>query len=423
MSLLKDKKVILDNPFKIKNMIDSSLKNANILIVDDQEANIDVLEGFLEMQSYTNIKTTTDPREVVQLFASFQPDLILLDLTMPYLTGFEVMAQLKTLVATDTYLPILVLTADATTETKQRALSGGAHDFLTKPFNLIEVGLRIRNLLLTCYLHQQLKNQNQILEEKVKERTFELENKNIELNIAKEKAEASDKLKTAFLQTISHEVRTPLNGILGFGSILAELELFPEEKQEYVNLMRVSSDRLVNTITNYVDISLIVSGNVDLNHTNVHVIELMNDLKNDFSELCEAKNLSFELLLPDDLKEFTIYTDLALLRKIVSHLLDNAIKFTKEGCISIGFSIKPSNIEFFIKDTGIGIEKDAQERIFEYFMQENVSTTRVFEGNGLGLSITKGFLKILDGDIRLESIKDKGTTFFFSLPITTGDTK
>ncbi|NWJ50849.1 MAG: HAMP domain-containing histidine kinase [Bacteroidetes bacterium] len=214
-----------------------------------------------------------------------------------------------------------------------------------------------------------------------------------------------------------------MNGILGFGSILAELELSTEEKQEYIDLMRSSSDRLVNTITNYVDIALIVSENVDLNYTDVHVIELINDLKNDYSKLCEAKNLSFELLLPENLKEFAIYTDLALLRKIMSHLLDNAIKFTKEGFISIGFSVKPSKIEFFIKDTGIGIEKEAQERIFEYFMQENVSTTRDFEGNELGLSITKGFLKILGGDIHLESIKDKGTTFFFSLPIRAGDTK
>lgn len=149
-------------------MIDLTLKKANILIVDDQEANIDVLEGLLEMQGYTNVISSTDPRQVVSLFSSFQPDLILLDLSMPYLSGFEVMDQLKLQLSPNTYLPILVLTADVTSEAKKRALSGGASDFVTKPFDLVEVGLRIRNLLYTSYLQQQLQNQNQLLEEKVK---------------------------------------------------------------------------------------------------------------------------------------------------------------------------------------------------------------------------------------------------------------
>ena len=124
-------------------MINSTLESANILIVDDQEANIYILEYFLSSQGYTNIKTTTDPRNVVPLYISFKPDIILLDLSMPYLSGFEVMEQLKALTPANTFLPILVLTADVTTESKQRALSGGASDFLTKPFDLVEVELRL----------------------------------------------------------------------------------------------------------------------------------------------------------------------------------------------------------------------------------------------------------------------------------------
>ncbi|MEI6276849.1 MAG: response regulator, partial [Prolixibacteraceae bacterium] len=210
-------------------MIDSSLKKANILIVDDQDANIDVLEGFLEMQGFENIKTTTDPRLVVSLFESYQPDIILLDLSMPYLNGFEVMELLRKLLKGNTILPILVLTADVTNETKIRALSGGANDFLTKPFDLLEVGLRIRNLLHSSYLQQQLLSHNAILDEKVMERTRELVEKNFELIAAKEKAEESDRLKTSFINNISHEIRTPLNGIVGFGQILMEPDLMDEE--------------------------------------------------------------------------------------------------------------------------------------------------------------------------------------------------
>ena len=184
-------------------MIDSTLKNAAILIVDDQQANIDVLTGLLDAKGFTNYTTTKDSRQVFRLFDEFKPDLILLDLKMPNLTGFEVMMQLKGLVPENAYLPILVLTADITPESKQKALACGASDFLTKPFDLIEVDLRIKNLLRASYLHQQLGNQNQILEEKVNARTKELEKTNIDLRVAKEKAEQSDKLKSEIINQMS----------------------------------------------------------------------------------------------------------------------------------------------------------------------------------------------------------------------------
>ena len=120
-------------------MIDSSLKNVNILVVDDQEPNLLLLREFLEMQGYSNIVTTSDPREAIPLVKSFAPDLILLDLGMPFMNGFEVMEQLKLIVPESTFLPILILTADVSGESKRRALAGGASDFLTKPFDLIEV--------------------------------------------------------------------------------------------------------------------------------------------------------------------------------------------------------------------------------------------------------------------------------------------
>ena len=206
-------------------MIDSTYKNAKILIVDDKEVNIDILTGLLDIQGYHNLASTTDPRLVVGLYQSFQPDLILLDLMMPHLTGYEVMDQLKEIAPADVYLPILVLTADITTEAKQKALRHGANDFLSKPFDLIEVGLRIENLLFTRFLHQQSLNQNQILEVKVKERTAELEKSNAELIVAREKAESGDRLKTAFIRNISHEIRTPLNGILGMYQVLSDIGL------------------------------------------------------------------------------------------------------------------------------------------------------------------------------------------------------
>lgn len=183
---------------------------------------------------------------------------------MPHLSGFEVMEQLKHIVPASTFLPILVLTADITKEAKLTSLDAGASDFLTKPFDLIEVGLRIKNMLHASYLHQQVQNQNLILEVKVNERTHELSKTNMELKAAMEKDEESNRLKTAILNNITHEIRTPLNGILGFGQLLLDGNQVPEENELYLSLLSKSSDRLLDTITNFLDISLLNSGSQDI---------------------------------------------------------------------------------------------------------------------------------------------------------------
>ena len=156
-------------------MLDTTLTTARILIVDDNASNVLLLEGILQEEDYSAYRSITDSRQVLPIFLEHQPDLILLDLQMPYLDGFEVMKQLRPHIPPEAFLPILVLTADMTSETKRQALAGGAIDFLTKPFDATEVILRIRNLLQTRSLHLQLQNQNQLLEQKVRERTSEVE--------------------------------------------------------------------------------------------------------------------------------------------------------------------------------------------------------------------------------------------------------
>ncbi len=148
-------------------MLDLNLKNSKILIVDDHQSNIDLLVGLLELQGFNSIQSTSDPLQAVGLFNSFQPDLILLDLIMPQLSGYEVLAQLKPLIPQGVFCPILVLTADISSNAKQKALAEGARDFLTKPFDFAEVWLRIKNLLEMRYLYQQLELKNQLLEEKI----------------------------------------------------------------------------------------------------------------------------------------------------------------------------------------------------------------------------------------------------------------
>ena len=238
----------------------------------------------------------------------------------------------------------------------------------------------------------------------------------IALNEALIKSQAGNRLKTAFMQNISHEVRTPLNGILGFGELLTEPNLSKEVTQQYLQMMNISGKRLLNTITDYMDVSLIESGNVEVTYKTVKINNLITKLVPEFEEICNEKKLAFHLAFAAGSDEVSLITDPELLRKCIYQLMDNAVKFTHQGAITLGCEVGSDSIEFSIRDTGIGINPEAHEFIFEPFMQEITDKTHGYEGNGLGLSITKGFLKLLGGKIRVESIKGQGATFYISLP-------
>lgn len=397
-------------------MVIKTFKNAKILIIDDQHANIEVMEGFLQLEGYEFIKTLNDSRLFKQTFLEFDPDLILLDLNMPVISGFDILVEIDSLINPNIFLPVLVLTADITTEAREKALTLGANDFLTKPYDLIEVGLRIKNLLYIRHLHKQLQIQNKILEEKVIERTEELEKTNKDLIVAKEKAEASDRLKTAFLQNISHEVRTPLNGILGFSHLLMEGEISEAEKIEFTYLLGQSSDRLLKTITDYIDISMLVSGTMELILSETNINDTINEVIRKFRNFIAEKEIKIHLQIDDIFKKNIIKTDHYIIDKTFSHLLDNAIKFTASGEIILSAKYSANEIVCFVKDNGKGIEKEFRESIFESFIQENTSNTRDYEGSGLGLSIAKKLIELLDGKIWLESEVNVGTTVYFSFP-------
>jgi PAS domain S-box-containing protein len=237
------------------------------------------------------------------------------------------------------------------------------------------------------------------------------------LKFAKERAEASDKLKTTFLNNISHEVRTPLNGIMGFAEIMSETDLTEEEKRISLSMLFESSDRLLNTITNYMDISLITSGNMSLYKKDFLPEQILRELYAKKKIKCLARNLELLLEIPDQTKEITINSDPEILKKILVHLLNNAIKFTEKGSIRYGFTVYKTELEFFIKDTGIGISKESLKSVFEHFVKEDRGPLILSEGSGLGLSISKGLVELLGGKIWVESEKGKGSTFFFTIPV------
>jgi PAS domain S-box-containing protein len=237
---------------------------------------------------------------------------------------------------------------------------------------------------------------------------------------AKEKAEKSDRLKTAFLNNISHEVRTPLNGILGFAEFILQPAISDEEKQHYYKALNESSERLLSTINNYMDISLIVSETMPVKSQPIDLKNLLSNIINKFEGKCKAKNLDCILETPENCNAM-LNCDEVLLEKAISQLLDNAVKFTVTGSITAGFSYSDGEFKIFVRDTGSGIDPRVHASVFQIFMQEELSNTRGHEGSGLGLSITRGLVDLMGGTINLDSEKGKGTEVMMTFHSGNGD--
>jgi len=245
----------------------------------------------------------------------------------------------------------------------------------------------------------------------------EKEKRAVELIIAKDKAEESNRLKTAFLNNISHEIRTPFNGILGLIPLLIDETTTIEEKEEFVNMINFSADRFMNTINDIIEVSQIQSGEVKETLININIHEFINSLINSFKPQFEIKKLEFRVQnnIPKEIK--IIHTDSIKLQRILSNLLYNALNFTEEGIIELEANIIKGHITFSVKDTGIGISEKDSKKIFERFVQADVSNTRKYQGSGLGLSIAKVYTEIMGGEIWVESELNIGSTFNFKIPI------
>jgi signal transduction histidine kinase len=242
---------------------------------------------------------------------------------------------------------------------------------------------------------------------------------NTELLNAKTKAEESDRLKSAFLANISHEVRTPLNGIVGFLELLNKNTLDSEQRLMYSKIVNQSADQLIHIITDIIEASRIESGQVQLKMANLNVNELLTGLYYYFEKDATEKKLHFKCSehLADD--KCYVLTDEDKLRQILQNLIDNAIKFTPAGHVEFGCRFSNNHVEFFVTDSGIGIDDKHRFSVFEYFRQVEISETREYGGTGLGLSIARSYVQLLGGSIWFDSVPAKGTSFYFTIPYTT----
>jgi len=238
-----------------------------------------------------------------------------------------------------------------------------------------------------------------------------------ELKKALEKAKESDRLKSAFLANMSHEIRTPMNGIMGFAQLLKNSELSGEKKDEYVDIIQKSGNRMLNIINDLIDISKVESGQMEVNISSFDINEQLDFIRDFFMPEIQEKGLELELFKGLYAPESFIEADKEKVLAILTNLVKNALKFTSEGMISFGYRKADSLLEFFVKDTGPGIAPEKHERIFERFVQADLAISKPYEGAGLGLSISRAYVEMMDGKIWVESKPKKGSTFYFTIPL------
>lgn len=254
-----------------------------------------------------------------------------------------------------------------------------------------------------------------VYEEKLKEKSGELEIRNRELEMAKEKAEESDRLKSTFLANLSHEVRTPMNAIIGFSELLGDVDLSADKKQSYISIIQKSSNQLLTIINDVIEMSKIETGQVSLHLSEVNLVTFMDELYQTFVPGLRGDTNLLKYYRKDLLID-PVITDEQKLQQILSNIIGNALKFTDEGIVEFWYEhAEPDMIEFYVRDNGPGIAKEDQELIFQRFHKAGLSSSSFKAGSGLGLPISRSFTELLGGRIRVESEPGKGSLFIVSI--------
>lgn len=411
---------------KIQVLIIEDNKDDSVLEIDE------IKRGGFDI-AYEQIETRAAMREALK---NKHWDFIISDYSLPQFSGLEALEELQ---ATGLDIPFVLISGTIGEETAVAAMKAGAHDYIMKnnlsrlvpafERELKEAELRhqkrqadealkssMHSLNIQIAEYRILNSQYMKLNEELKDSLDKIQKMNSELFISKNKAEESDKLKSAFLANMSHEIRTPLNGILGFSSLLDDPDLTKEIKEKYIEIINSNGQQLLTIINDILDISKIEAGQISIYTEAVNITELMYALLHQFRDQAELKNLVLTLN-PDNLKEkFVAYTDENRLRQVLNNLLSNAIKFTPDGSIEFGIIQKGKFLEFYVKDSGIGIAPEDQSIIFKPFRKVENSLTVTYGGTGLGLPISKALVEKLGGTITLSSNKGKGSTFIFTIP-------
>lgn len=385
------------------------MTKARILIVDDTPANLEILSEIL-VPEY-DVTVAIDGFEAVELAGSEEsPDLILLDIMMPEMDGFQVCRVLKQQEKTK-HIPIIFVTSMDQSQNEEQGLALGAVDYITKPINPPIVLARIKT-------HLALYDQTRLLQDEVARRTQELEK-------ALEEAKKANRAKSAFLSNISHELRTPLNGIMGMTQLLQDTPTTAEQK-EFLEDTFKSSKRLLSMVNDLLQLSEIEGGDIACNKECHSFREALWDVLSYYQKRAVENGLEFQTIIDDTVPD-SLEVDMPCIRQTLINILNNAIKFTRKGGITVTVDSREAiadmdsqmSLTFTVHNTGIGIPLEKRDSLFDSFTIGEEYITKEYSGAGLGLAISKNLVEIMGGSIWIVSGDPGDIIFRFTIPCTT----
>ncbi|KPA14948.1 multi-sensor hybrid histidine kinase [Candidatus Magnetomorum sp. HK-1] len=407
-------KIIMDNQIN-KN-------NVKILLVDDELEFVNILKKIIQ-KNYSSVRTVNSGKKALEAIEENPPDLVITDICMPGIDGLELMRRTTKRYPETKFIGI---TAYDSVERAIEFLKDGGIDYLHKPFDMNSIYLSIENALNKINLQAHLKEANEMLRQQnialnkeINERKAveaHLRKTQNELQLAKNIAEKANQTKTEFLAKMSHELRTPLNGILGYTQILnREKDPQPELQKRAINIIHSCAEHLLLMINDILDVS-----KIEVNHTRLEPapFSLTHFLQNT-ADIAQVKarehQIEFDYQLLTDIPK-SVIGDNKCIRQVLMNLLNNAIKYTQKGRVILRVNYTNSMLECFIEDTGIGIQNDQLDLIFEPFKQINDKRI-ISEGTGLGLSISRQLVQMMGGEIFVESKLNVGSLFWFKIPL------
>lgn len=391
-------------------------ENLTIVAIDDIEDNLIIIKTLIE-QYFEDavVLTALNGKDGIELVMKEKPDMVFLDIIMPEMDGFEVCNFIKMNEEIKDTPIIFVTAAIGDKELKIRALEEGAEGFLPKPIDVIELIAQIRAMRKISHANKAKKNEKERLANLVEQRTAELRK-------SQQIAEAAKQAQSKFLANMSHEIRTPLNGILGMIELTMQTEL-NEEQYDNLSVAKASVDALATVINDILDYTKIEEGRLTITKRHLDFKKLITVISKLYIPIATKKDLHFVSNIDSHIPDY-IVSDEVRLMQILSNLLSNAIKFTKDGYVELRVEeLEGANdykrIRFTVKDSGIGIPDDKKDLLFKRFSQIDDSTTKHYQGTGLGLVITKNLLELLDSQLDYKSVVNQGSEFWFDLEVET----
>ena len=401
-------------------------RQARILIVDDDAADIALLERILKKEGYDRVESITDPRLVMARLSEFRPDLIVLDIRMPGPDGFQVLERLRD-ARRDVFLPIVATTGLSDRATRLEALEAGAQDFIAKPFDRAEVACRVRNLVQLRLMYEAQRVSRLHVEKQVEERTAKLHDalellKQAEKELSRrlEKSETTSQAKSAFVAEMSHELRTPLNAILGFSELLRDERFGPlgsPKYKDYATVIHESGGYLLRIVDDLLDLSRAEAGKLEVRLEQVDASKVVAATVRMLAGLAKDAGVDVRVDIPEDFP--SLRTDEQRLGQVLVNIVTNALKFTPPGgSVTVQGRHDPTEgaVLLVVSDTGVGIAPEDIPMALSPYGQVGRRNTAKHKGTGLGLPLTKRLVEALGATFELRSKVGVGTVVTLRFP-------